>query len=1794
MTQVFNKDSFSSTYKDDWSADNHYHKILFNNGRPLQARELTQVQSIIQAEIASMGKNLFKEGAAVNPGGASLNAGYRFVQISSTGENDQLEDVSVGDIFQNTSGVKARVLETVSTNGSDPDTMYLQYIDAGLSGATTETVQFIPGETITGSGPNDGGNGFSFTVATGDAVGSGVKFTSASSDFFVLGHFVSASAQSLILSKYSPIANAVVGFKIIQDIVSVDDSVELYDNSGANPNFASPGADRYRIRLELTTEDLIEAGETFVFYCKVENSVIVDHITGYDDYNKINDLIALRTFEESGNYIVNPFFINFQEDALTPAGYLDLIVSAGTAYVNGYRVNNPSPIKLSVPKSQSIETVTNQAVSVSFGNYVWSDYNLSLPALNSTVKLFSGVSGTGEIGTARIKSIEEADAKHKIFLYDIVMSNAQGFSETRSIGNSGTDYIRVDFDTSVPRLIDAANNDLLFHLPRPRPSAISNIDITVQQEFAGTPTGNSITISVSGSKTFTDSSYWVVCTDGAQIVASPAISVTNQNQQATISGLPNTPVKILAYVRDGAGQVADKALSTTTTLDPVGLTTEGDVTFINLGVHDIYEVSSVFALDDFGAVTGSDISSFFTLDNGQRDNYYDIGKLIKRPGVELGTSFQVNFKYFQRTTSGNFYAAESYDVDYNSIPVHYTAGGDEIKLYNVLDFRPDKLANGSFTNTKQLPRNASTFSANIEFYLPRADKLLITKEGSIQVLKGSQSQNPQFKKTPEDTLELYKIILNANTLSINDLRYTAIEHKLFTMADINKIEKKLDKLEQTTSLNLLELQSKFTPVYDAAGTERPVSGFVVDNFADQTLSATGLNGFSASIDPVSKLMRPSFREDNIRLIYDETASSNTTLKGDNVYLSYTEDNWNTQNQASKTEVINSTGIVDNIGHITLSPSSDEWKETEYEATYALSGSNSIDTVEAFLWNSWNWNWIGTNPDEAEQQNVSATGGLTVDPLNSANRVGNSWALNNFIDVTTDPSASSSNTSVSGTVNRVIASDSLRVMADGRVIDVALIPWIRSRRVFFKAQGLKPNTTFIPYFDGTRVDDWCKGETYQSYASRSDDQGNQYTNASVSEHPWTKSSLVTDGEGTVTGSFFIPNVRPTRVQNSVSARPTEQGGIRFRCGVREFKLLDITQNDYNAAGSKAVAFYTARGFVDKSQSGVWSTRNVELLTPYANNNASGMFPAYSETETNQYADGVTPQLIEPRIPGEYGPDDSPISTVSTYSGNYSVISSDYVNVNGNQTTGTNVIPMTKRVNPLAQTFFVDNQFGVVLTKAQLFFSAADAELPVQIQIRPMVNGAPSENLMVPGSCVFVNASTISSALVDPTGNDLAAIQASPVSFEFDEPIYLNAWTEYALVVITQSTNYELWVAESEEFLHGSNQATVSSANGKGRLFKPQNSTVWQASINSSLMYNLVRAKFSTTGSAILSNAFVPATLLENNPIYTTQGSNNVYIRHPGHGLRAGDTAVLLGLEPTTTYGGILGSAFNATHTVIDHDAEGYRIQLAGANSTTISGGDSVLSARNIVFDIVTPYIESVLPQQTSLESFGKFTTGTAVSQNPVGYNKDTVYYSVMAKNNRVFSSPKVLAHSVIETVELGSGVSSADIKVDLKSASDYVSPILDLQRCSLITVENFIDDTSITPLLVRTGIDETGAYDNSSAARHITSPVVLAQEAVGMQVLISANVPLTAAYDVYYRTAVDGENLYEQTWVAQSASSPVPKDDNPQVYRETEFLAGGTEGTLSPFTQAQIKIVMHSTNSSLVPKFRDLRIKFLAL
>ena len=61
MATTFTDTLFSTKYKDDYADSDGYYRILFNAGRALQARELTQMQTIINKQIERFGDNIFKE-----------------------------------------------------------------------------------------------------------------------------------------------------------------------------------------------------------------------------------------------------------------------------------------------------------------------------------------------------------------------------------------------------------------------------------------------------------------------------------------------------------------------------------------------------------------------------------------------------------------------------------------------------------------------------------------------------------------------------------------------------------------------------------------------------------------------------------------------------------------------------------------------------------------------------------------------------------------------------------------------------------------------------------------------------------------------------------------------------------------------------------------------------------------------------------------------------------------------------------------------------------------------------------------------------------------------------------------------------------------------------------------------------------------------------------------------------------------------------------------------------------------------------------------------------------------------------------------------------------------------------------------------------------------------------------------------------------------------------------------------------------------------------------------------------
>jgi len=73
-----------SPYFDDFDPLKNYQRVLFKPGYPIQSRELTTLQSILQNQIEKFGQHFFKEGSVVIPGQVAYDSEYTSVQINDT------------------------------------------------------------------------------------------------------------------------------------------------------------------------------------------------------------------------------------------------------------------------------------------------------------------------------------------------------------------------------------------------------------------------------------------------------------------------------------------------------------------------------------------------------------------------------------------------------------------------------------------------------------------------------------------------------------------------------------------------------------------------------------------------------------------------------------------------------------------------------------------------------------------------------------------------------------------------------------------------------------------------------------------------------------------------------------------------------------------------------------------------------------------------------------------------------------------------------------------------------------------------------------------------------------------------------------------------------------------------------------------------------------------------------------------------------------------------------------------------------------------------------------------------------------------------------------------------------------------------------------------------------------------------------------------------------------------------------------------------------------------------------
>lgn len=529
-------------------------------------------------------------------------------------------------------------------------------------------------------------------------------------------------------------------------------------------------------------------------------------------------------------------------------------------------------------------------------------------------------------------------------------------------------------------------------------------------------------------------------------------------------------------------------------------------------------------------------------------------------------------------------------------------------------------------------------------------------------------------------------------------------------------------------------------------------------------------------------------------------------------------------------------------------------------------------------------------------------------------------------------------------------------------------------------------------------------------------------------------------------------------------------------------------------------------------------------------------------------------------------------------------------------------MAKDVDPIAQSFYVDEEQGIWVLKIGVYFATkpgvSDVQYPIKCQIRPLINGYPSSEAVLQQA----------EAILTPSQITTSADASVKTYFEFTDPIYLEGDRDYAFVLITNTTLYNVYVSKIEDFLIGSTTKRVTKQPTLGSLFASQNAKTWSADQTKDICFEIVVADFSEGGTVFLKNADVPFRLLQNNPFRTVTGDSDVIVYSPNHGFDVGDVIQIKGVDSTDsadignlTIGGLPGTQLTGTHTITAVDGNSFTFKAdSAADSDAIGGGNKVLATTNLPFSSVWPAVDVFLPGTSTVNSTARFTTGKSLAGSETSMSKPTAFSNIFINSTNNLTNPKLIANRATEIAQLtdpAAGDRSFDIKLELGITSSLASPAVDLERVSLTTINNVIDkqDSASTsgfnvPIVFS---PETAAFGGTSLAKHITSQVELAETATGIKVILGANRPSVAGFDLYYRVGTSDDVLEGLPWILKTEDTNNAPDDTENVYQDYEYLIGGLAGQIAPFTKFQLKIVMYSTNTAKVPTFKNLRVIALA-
>ena len=138
-------------YFDDFDRDKNFYKVLFKPGFPVQARELTTLQSVLQNQLEQFGNNIFKDGSMVIPGGVTFDPQFYAVKLDAVNSGVDVS-VYIKEYIGKTitgleSGITAQVKYVALPGDPNIDdlTIYVKYLSSGGDNAVS---QFLDGEAL--------------------------------------------------------------------------------------------------------------------------------------------------------------------------------------------------------------------------------------------------------------------------------------------------------------------------------------------------------------------------------------------------------------------------------------------------------------------------------------------------------------------------------------------------------------------------------------------------------------------------------------------------------------------------------------------------------------------------------------------------------------------------------------------------------------------------------------------------------------------------------------------------------------------------------------------------------------------------------------------------------------------------------------------------------------------------------------------------------------------------------------------------------------------------------------------------------------------------------------------------------------------------------------------------------------------------------------------------------------------------------------------------------------------------------------------------------------------------------------------------------------------------------------------------------------------------------------------------------------------------------------------------------------------------------------------------------------